>query len=297
MQTFKRGALALILGTILAGCGGGGGDITGPVANSLEVPTLASTAPAVQGHYARLNDIRGAMGLTTLNWNASLANAAQAHSDYQRLHNVQGHGEVQGLPGFTGVGYGDRAARAGYTGLLVGESIIGGTPQAEQDGRDLMDVILAAPGHRTVLLAHEFNEIGVGGVPMTNVLGQRGTQWVDPARVSAYPYHGQIGVLTAFAPASESPNPLPGVALTGMPLSLHGSMFNSFVVTSATLVQTGNASPVALLANADVGQSRSAFVFYPAAALTPLTAYTFTAQVNVAGSARTITSTFTTGGF
>ena len=296
MQTFKLAALALVLGAALAGCGGGG-EVASPAASSLELPTLVSTAPAVQGHYARLNEIRSAMGLNSLNWSAPLATAAQAHADYQRLNNVQGHGEVQGLPGFTGVGYGDRAARAGYSGLLAGESIIGGNPQSEVEGRDLMDVILAAPGHRTVLLAHEFNEIGVGGAPMTNVLGQRGSQWVDPARVSLYPYNGQNQVLTSFAPASESPNPLPGVALTGMPLSLHGSMFNSFVVTGASLVESASTAAVALLPNADLGQSRSTFVFYPVAALSPNTAYTFSAQINVAGTPRTVTSSFTTGSF
>jgi Cysteine-rich secretory protein family len=295
MRSFKLAAMAAVLPLVMAGCGGGGGASTagGPVA--VESIAAVRSAPAPQGHFMRLNEVRSAMALPALAWSDSLATAAQGHADYQRLNSVQGHGEQSGLPGFTGVGWGDRAARAGYTGQLVGETIIGGQPQVESDGRDLMDVLLAAPGHRMVLLAHEFSEAGVGGVPLTTNLGLRGTMWSAPGRVTLYPYSGQTGVLTSFAPASESPNPLPGVALTGMPLSLHSGMFSSFVANSASLVETATGNAVALLANGDVGQTRSAFVFYPQSALAANTAYTFRASVTIAGSTRDVTSAFTTG--
>jgi Cysteine-rich secretory protein family len=295
MRSFRLAAMAAVLPLVMAGCGGGGG--ASPAGGPLAVEGIAAvrSAPAPHGHFVRLNEVRGAMALPALAWSDSLAAAAQAHADYQRLNSVQGHGEQSSLPGFTGIGWGDRAARAGYTGQLVGETIIGGQPQVEADGRDLMDVLLAAPGHRMVLLAHEFSEAGVGGVPLTTNLGLRGTMWSAPGRVTLYPYSGQTGVLTSFAPASESPNPLPGVALTGMPLSLHTGMFSSFVANSASLVETATGHPVALRANGDVGQTRSAFVFYPQAALAANTAYTFRASVTIAGATREVTSAFTTG--
>ena len=295
MRSFKLAAMAAVLPLVMAGCGGGGGagTSTGPLA--VESAAAVRSSPAPAGHFVRLNEVRSAMGLPALAWNDALASATQGHADYQRLNSVQGHGEVSGRPGFTGVGWGDRAARAGYTGQLVGETIIGGQPVAENDGRDLMDVLLAAPGHRLVLLGHEFSEAGVGGTPLTTNLGQRGAMWSAPGRVTVFPYSGQTGVLTAFAPGSETPNPLPGVALTGMPLSLHSGMFTSFVANSASLVETATGNPVALLANADVGQTRSAFVFYPQAALATNTAYTFRANVTIAGTTRDVSSAFTTG--
>jgi Cysteine-rich secretory protein family len=295
MRFFKLAALAAVLPLVMAGCGGGGGSssVNGPVV--MDSAAVARTAPAPLGHFLRLNEVRSAMSLPALAWNDALAAGAQGHADYQRLNGVQGHGEQATLPGFTGAGWGDRVARAGYTGQLVGETIVGGQPLSDVDGRDLMDVLLAAPGHRMVLLAHEFNEAGVGAAPLTTNLGQRGTVWSAPDRVTLYPYSGQTGVLTSFAPGSESPNPLPGVALTGMPLSLHAGMFSSFVASSASLVETSTGTPVALRANADLGQPHSAFVFYPQAALATNTAYTFTARVTIAGTTRDVTSAFTTG--
>ena len=290
MNHLKHTLILIATAALVACGGGGGGGSTGSTSSPVATPAAASTdATVVQGHFDRLNEVRTAMGLRALTWSDSLASAAQKHADYQRVNNQQGHGEIPGLANYAATGYGDRAAMAGFTGTLVGEVIIGGNAQTAQDGRSLMDALLTAPGHRFVLLGHEFTEAGTGALPLTTNVGQRGSVFNAADRVSAYPYNGQTNVPTAFAPASESPNPLPGVELTGMPLSVHAGMFSSFVANT----QTGAA--VELLANDTLGQARCAFVFFPAARLQANTTYTFSVTLVIVGVTKTVTSTFTTG--
>jgi len=289
-------ALIVLAHAGLTACGGGGsgqpGNLTSGAAWS-----ASSSAPdsAIEGHFDRLNEVRQAMGLDALAWSDSLAAAAQGHADFQRINQQQGHGQVPGAPGFTAMGYGDRARLAGFTGSLVGEVIIGGNAQTPQDGRALMDALLTAPGHRFVLLGMEFTDVGIGALPMTTDVGQRGTPWVAPDRVLAYPHDGQAGVPTAFAPASESPNPLPGVALTGMPPSVHAGMFASFVTISAQLTNNRTGAEVALLPNEALGERRSAFVFFPRERLEVQTSYTFRVELVIADRPQSVASTFTTG--
>ncbi|MES2973954.1 MAG: CAP domain-containing protein [Pseudomonadota bacterium] len=296
MEQLKIGLLVMVHMALVA-CGGGGG---GQVVNSTPaaLPASAGTGAgttAIQGHFDRLNEVRQAMGLNPLAWSDSLAAAAQGHADFQRVNQLQAHGQVPGMQGFTATGYGDRARLAGFTGSLVGEVIVGGNAQTAADGSALMDALLTAPGHRFVLLGMEFTDAGIGALPLTTNVGQRGTPWVAPDRVVAYPYNGQTGVPTAFAPASESPNPLPDVALTGMPLSVHAGMFASFVANSIQLTNNRTGADVALLPAETLGQNRGAFVFFPRERLEAGTSYTFRVDLVIAGKTRTVTSTFTTG--
>ncbi|MBC7436115.1 MAG: CAP domain-containing protein [Bdellovibrionales bacterium] len=296
-------ALLAVVQLALVGCGGGGGGgtstvVSGPVATpaSVNVASHAGVAYGIaQAHFDRLNEVRQAMGLRVLAWSGSLATAAQKHADYQRLNAQQGHGEMAGLQGFVAAGYGDRAAAAGFTGNLVGEVVIGGNAQTAQDARVLMDGLLTAPGHRFVLLGLEFTDAGVGNLPLTTEVGSRGTPWTAPDRVLAYPYNGQNNVALAFAPASETPNPLPGIEVTGMPLSVHAGMFSSFVASRAQLTNVDSGLAVELLPNASLGQTRSAFVLFPKERMLPNTRYSFSVELVIAGTAKTVTSTFTTG--
>jgi uncharacterized protein YkwD len=297
-----RFTLAVLASAALIACGGGGGGApetgsTGAAQATQAAPAAASAeagaSEAAYGHFERLNEIRLAMGLQALNWNGSLAHAAQAHANYQSLNDVLGHGQASGVPGFTASGYGERASLAGYSGHLVGETIAGGQARSRDDGRRMMDMLLTAPGHRFVLLGMEFADVGIGSLPLTTSVGAKGNAWIAPDRLVAYPYNGQAQVPLSFAPASEAPNPLPGVALTGMPLSVHAGLFSSFIVHSAVLMNNETAQPVLLLPNPDIGQVRSAFIAYPAAALAAGTSYTFTLSATIAGQPRTVTTTFT----
>jgi uncharacterized protein YkwD len=298
--------ITVLLALTLCACGGGGGSsapaLVSPAAVSAapaagEASRLGpggNASPAIHGHFDRLNEIRTAMGLPGLDWSDTLATAAQRHAAYQTLNQQLGHNETAGRPGFSGEGFGARDSAAGYSGSLVSEVIIGGIPDTAQDGRNLLDAMLTAPGHRFVMLAWEFSEIGIGSAPMTSNLGTRMNRNAPVDGVLTYPYNGQANLPLGYSPASEMPNPLPGVAITGMPLSVHGSMFSSFLVTRASLFNnTANLTQDLIPGDSTAG-ARSAFVFFPKNALAAASSYTFCVDVQVNGKLRQLRSTFTT---
>ena len=304
--------IALLLSLTLCACGGGGGGGSPGVASSAALASPAAVnntpavgkasslgpgsgaSPAVHGHFDRLNEIRTAMGLPGLDWSDALATAAQRHAVYQTLNQQLGHSESAGKPGFSGEGFGARDSAAGYSGSLVSEVIIGGVPDTAMDGRNLMDAMLTAPGHRFVMLAWEFGEIGIGSAPMTSNLGTRVNRNAPADAVLTYPYNGQTNLPLGYSPASEIPNPLPGVAITGMPLSVHGSMFTSFLVTRAALFNNTTNLAHELISADTAGGARSAFVFFPKDVLTAGNSYTFSVDVQVNGKLRQLRSTFAT---
>jgi Cysteine-rich secretory protein family len=293
-----RGLLAsTLLALGVAGCGGGGA----PEASCCTVGNgqlPSGLEPVVQGHAERLFEVRAAMGLPALSWNTALQQAAENHASYQRQNNTFGHAELAGQPGFTGVGPTDRARALGYPDELVSEIIIGGNPITREEGRTFMDLMLAAPGHRLIALCPELHDVGIARQPLTSVLGgecrsaPQGTAWI-------YPYNGQTGVLKGFAPASETPSPLPGVNITGIPLTVHTNLFvTSLVVRSAQLVKLPGATDVNLYTTQTLGQAAPAFIFYPTpgTALDADTTYRFTVELSVLGGAfQTRTVEFTTG--
>ncbi|MDP2064826.1 MAG: CAP domain-containing protein [Burkholderiaceae bacterium] len=296
---WPRLALAGLLGLALMACGGGGGVSDACCTSGIPSGPLPTTLePVVAGHIERLIEVRAAMGQPGLLWSAALQRAAESHAAYQRQNNTFGHGELAGQPGFTGVGVGDRARAQGYTRELVSEIIIGGNPQTREDGRTSMDVLLAAPGHRLIALCQELRDIGSASRPLTTVMGGEcangpvGSVWI-------YPYDGQTGVLKGFAPASETPSPLPGVTVTGIPLTVHSNIFTtSLNVRSAQLVRLSDHAVVDLFTTQTLGQPAPAYIFYPTPG-TPLdanTVYRFTVEVSpLGGPFETRVSTFTTG--
>lgn len=286
-----RRAVLIFLLSLLAACGGGGG---GSATERAQSATPGSSSDSmVMAHTARLNTVRMAMGLPTLGWNANLEAAARNHAAYLLRNGAFGHGELESLPGYTGQGYGERAAHAGYSGQLVGEVIVGGQPVTPADAAALMDLLLASPGHRFVLLAPDFAEVGSAGRPLTTLVGARGSRWYSPSSVWVYPHEGMSDVGLAFAPATEPVNPLPSHVVTGMPISLHAGLFTSFRVTDAVL-EKGDGTPHALIHAQPADEARSAFVFYPGETLAPSATYVFRATVHIAGSSRAIRTTFTT---
>lgn len=310
MNHFKF-AVILFLSTSLLACGGGGGGSNpvatvspaaiAPTSSPVASPASASGAgpgvaisQAIDGHFARLNEVRAAMGLPSLAWNDPLAGAAQKHADYQTINHQLGHAEIAGSPDFSGEGFGARDAAAGYSGAMVSEVIIGGTPDTAVDGRNLMDAMLSAPGHRFALLAYEFSDVGMGSAPLTTNLGTRITRKLPADAVLAYPYEGQNNVPTAYAPGSETPNPLPGVSMTGFPISIHAGIFTNFTVTRVSLTNLQTGADQVLYGLDTLDGPRSAFVFFPRDALASNTSYSFSADVKINGLARQIKSTFTT---
>lgn len=175
---------------VLTACGGGGGD---EPRGSQQYPAAvpATVAGPVAGHVDRLMEIRARLGLPRLSWDARLAQAAQNHADYLTRHATTGHFEDAALAGFTGAGFAERAQRAGYP-RAIGETIYHGHATTYTDGRLYLDALLESTGHRFFLLGSDVDEFGVGGTPLTTVLGRSGVQH---ARVAVmYPFDQQQNV-------------------------------------------------------------------------------------------------------
>ncbi|MBP1155338.1 MULTISPECIES: S-layer homology domain-containing protein [unclassified Paenibacillus] len=171
-----------------------------------------------------INHLRSTLGITPLQFNDNLNQAAQAHSNYLEWHGAPTnfHLEIQGDIGFTGGDAGARAIIAGYPSFSdVGEVI---SPTG--DPVDAANGLIDAPLHRTLLLAPQFREVGIGIsdttviTPAVNSKLERS----DNKRVY-YPYNGQTGVPASWI-AAEDPNPLepfgrPYGDLVGYPISIN----------------------------------------------------------------------------
>lgn len=85
-----------------------------------------------------------------LAWNATLATAAQTHTQAMANHNFFDHKDRDGrTPG-------DRAELAGYAGQQIGENIAAG----QDTVRKVVDGWLASPGHCANLMNPQFRELG-----------------------------------------------------------------------------------------------------------------------------------------
>ncbi len=108
--------------------------------------------------FARVNEIREALGMNTLESNDALAKAAQAHADYLVQNRAHEHNEIRGLPGFTGLHPVDRAIHAGYASRMVLENLSTQNYDAESSVSGLFSAIY----HRFTFLDEGIDEIGVG---------------------------------------------------------------------------------------------------------------------------------------
>jgi len=108
--------------------------------------------------YSYLNNLRARAGMSTFSSHASLETAAFNHANYLADNSLTGHGEVEGLPGFTGGAAKDRAIFAGYRSLLVAENVSAGNV----DSVDSIDNLMSAIYHRFGFLDFVNNEVGIG---------------------------------------------------------------------------------------------------------------------------------------
>lgn len=189
--TVQRLACLFALTAALAGCGGGGGgdaapaagasasgsDAESPTASPAPAPTSSpAPAPASAGAplsatctpgvspaeaLARLNEIRAqprTCGTTAyaaappLQWNAALAEAAEAHSADMAGKRYFSH---TGQDGSTPA---SRAQAAGYPSSFVGENISAGSATMEIALADW----LQSPGHCANLMRPDYREYGIG---------------------------------------------------------------------------------------------------------------------------------------
>jgi uncharacterized protein YkwD len=101
---------------------------------------------------ARVNEERSARHLPPLRENALLDKTAQEHADDMIRRSYYSHDSPEGATAF------DRARRAGYAALAVGENIAEG----QSTPRQVMDAWMASPGHREHILGRALKEIGLG---------------------------------------------------------------------------------------------------------------------------------------
>ncbi|MFF9474117.1 CAP domain-containing protein [Streptomyces roseolus] len=115
-----------------------------------------------------VNAERAKAGCGPLTANATLARAAQAHSDDMAARDFFDHTNPDGA------GPGDRVTAAGYPWSTYGENIAMGQRTPEQ----VMEAWMNSPGHRANILNCDFKELGVGihddgGPYWTQVFGAR----------------------------------------------------------------------------------------------------------------------------
>lgn len=275
MQNKFALTLAATLSLALVGCGGGGGgsstSTTPPVAtNPTPTPVVlaATTQSAVTPTYLAgsqqmsafnaLTAFRTAMALPPVNQSAKIDLAAQAHSDYVANNNggATPHTEVAGTPGFTGVTVADRLIAAGYTPTASSEVI--GWTGATGDASEVIEGLSATVYHRVLMMSQGWTDLGIAP-PVNGTVGRPayidfGTaaakQNVAGDYVGVYPANGQTAVGLTHAP--EAPNPfadLDGTAAsfcakTSFPISLMSQESTKLSVTSFTVTEAGQATPL-----------------------------------------------------
>jgi hypothetical protein len=108
--------------------------------------------------YSYLNTLRFRAGMKPFSTHLSLETAAFNHANYLADNSLTGHGEIEGLPGFTGSSARDRAIFASYRSLLVTENVSAGNVNSI----DSIDSLMSAIYHRLGFLDFVNNEVGIG---------------------------------------------------------------------------------------------------------------------------------------
>ncbi|PFH19035.1 CAP domain-containing protein [Burkholderia sp. JKS000303] len=278
----KACGVAVLL-TGLAACGGGGGASdgqagqastgTGSVANTpaslvpvAAVPvTYSPVGDVAIDSIGFLNALRQTIGLRVLPQNAAIARAAQNHADYMVANGVNGHYEIAGRPGFTGIDPQSRIAAlypSGFTGEVnIVLSVSGPSASNGIDSLLPIHTLIDAPFHRIVMLS----DFGATGVAVDTNFVPGAVSWAEALNIDfadnaktlgsnhlvAYPYDGQTGISTTWV-ANENPNPLNDVpqfigANVGYPVTLQGASTDKLSIRSFLITSQGTNVPCQLV--------------------------------------------------
>lgn len=173
-----------------------------------------------------LNSLRRQAGVTILQSDNSLEDAAVAHARYLVENNLYTHDEEEDAPDFTGGSAGERAIASGYSGKFVSENIYAGDVNA----KEAIDILLSNIYHRFAFLDDDIDAIGIAGRMHAayrfkrvytyemgqNSIGDTGTG--ERPEYVTWPYAGQSDLLPVFY--EEEPDPLPGCSVSGYPISI-----------------------------------------------------------------------------
>ncbi|WP_121970436.1 CAP domain-containing protein [Leptolyngbya sp. BC1307] len=125
-------------------------------------PLVSADVQSFTNEVLRLtNEFRAENGLAPLKANAELAQAAQDYSETMAIGDFFSH------TGKDGSNLGDRAERAGYEALRLGENIAAGQRSPES----VVNGWINSPGHRANLLNPNYTELGAGYFKLDNDTG------------------------------------------------------------------------------------------------------------------------------
>lgn len=126
-------------------------------AGSRDVPTASNADETRRATLCLLNARRAEAGLAPLASSATLARAAEKHSEDMGERRFFSHDTPDGVEPAT------RIVAAGYPrdGVTVGENLAWGEETAATP-REIVEGWMESPGHRANILRPEFREIGIG---------------------------------------------------------------------------------------------------------------------------------------
>lgn len=111
-----------------------------------------------------INEKRTRIGLNEVTLNPVLTQVAESYAEQMIQQGFFAHENPDGD------GPGERAIRAGYVFLAVGENLAAGQESAEQ----VMAEWMASPEHKEIILGLQWREVGIG----IRIGGELGVYWV-----------------------------------------------------------------------------------------------------------------------
>ena len=154
---FRSLTAVMLVGTVLTGCGGGGGSSTAePVATpALEVatPCITELSAIFDDLLAVTNQVRADNGVSSLQFSYRLGQAAQGHAEDMAEQNYFAHHSPDNSSTIA-----SRIEAAGYKFSLAAENLAAGYDSAT----DVVTAWLNSPGHRENLLNPNYTDVGFG---------------------------------------------------------------------------------------------------------------------------------------
>jgi hypothetical protein len=219
-------------------------------------PTYAAGSQQLAA-FNYLNGIRGRCGFGLLKQDTRLDQAADDHANYLALNLQQiqafAHAQQPGLPGFTGVNAGDRAAFRGYTGSAVDGILQGATSMSIEDALR----VLAQSTYHSISALGGNVDVGFGARSTASsgrfVVGMYGIPQGGAAQrlagdaVALSPCDGEVN--RARRHALEIPDPMPGTAAGtyGAPLIARVRDDQTLTIDDWTIAPAGGQAVAATL--------------------------------------------------
>jgi hypothetical protein len=244
------------------------------------------------------NEMRLAMGIDCAAIALPLCTSAQNHCDYYTQN--QGtdceadspHDEIEGCPGYTGAGLGERFDAAGY--MLRG----GGSECMAflDDPAAAVMTFINSVYHRTPMLDPWMRDFGYGGSDNCDTIDFGTGTMTDNSVTAVYPYPDQTGLPTSFDGSREGPTPPEPSSgwPSGYPITVYAK---NFTAESHSITLDGSTDELAhqWLDDSDPTLPSYAKVLYTDAPMAANTTYHVVVSGTISGTAKTFDWKFTTG--